>query len=51
MRLLVWQMPTTAVAKRLGVSDVAVIKWCRKYGIEKPPRGYWAKIYAGKIRA
>jgi len=36
-------MPTTEVAKRLGVSDVAIGKKCKQLGIEKPPRGYWQK--------
>lgn len=49
LRALVWSMPTTKVAKILGVSDVAVSQRCKKYGIDKPPRGYWAKVKAGKI--
>lgn len=43
---LVWMMPTTKVAKLFNVSDVAVAKRCRVLGVSKPPRGYWAKIYA-----
>lgn len=45
---LVWEMPTIQVAKLLNVSDVAVGKWCKKLGIPKPPRGYWAKKKANK---
>jgi len=45
---MVWRMPTVVLARRLGVSDKAVEKRCKKFGIHKPPRGYWAKIYAGK---
>jgi hypothetical protein len=45
---LVWEMPTTEVASLFGVSDKAVEKRCKKYGIRKPPRGYWAQVYAGK---
>jgi hypothetical protein len=26
-----------------------VEKWCKGYGIEKPPRGYWVKKAYGKI--
>jgi len=48
---LVWSMPTTKVAKSLGVSDVAVAKWCKLYGVEKPPRGYWAQQLAGSTPA
>ena len=48
---LVWEMPTTKVAELFGVSDVAVGKRCKKHGIKKPPRGYWAKINAGYLPA
>jgi hypothetical protein len=40
---LIWKVPTSTLAKDLGVSDVAITKWCKQYGITKPPRGYWAK--------
>lgn len=43
----VWAEPTQQVAKRYGVSDVAIAKACRLLGIPKPPRGYWAKKAAG----
>lgn len=43
LEALVWSLPTTKVAAMLGVSDVAVAKRCKKYGVSKPPRGYWAK--------
>lgn len=39
---LVWQYPTTKVAKIFGVSDKAIEKRCRLLGVEKPPRGYWS---------
>lgn len=45
--ILVWKMPTTQVAKILGVSDVAVAKRCKKLNVPKPPRGYWAKVQSG----
>lgn len=45
---LLWEIPTTKVAKQLGVSDVALTKWCAKHDIPKPPLGYWAKIEHGK---
>ncbi|KKL91884.1 hypothetical protein LCGC14_1890240 [marine sediment metagenome] len=41
---LVWSIPSTQLAKQFGVSDTAIKKWCRKYGIKKPGRGYWRKI-------
>lgn len=48
LHYLVWKYPTSYIAQRLGVSDSAVAKWCRQYGIDKPPRGYWAKKRANK---
>ena len=43
LQKLVWEMPTTKVASKFGVSDKAIEKRCKKLGINKPPRGYWAK--------
>lgn len=43
LRSLVWEIPTVKLAKELGFSDTAVSKLCKRWGIEKPPRGYWAK--------
>jgi hypothetical protein len=48
---LVWEKPTTQVAQNFGVSDKAVEKWCKAYGIEKPPRGYWMKKVSEKTEA
>lgn len=45
----VWEEPTSSLKARYGVSDVAIGKWCKQYGISKPPRGYWAKKQAGRI--
>jgi hypothetical protein len=39
----VWAEPTQKVAKRYGISDVALAKVCRQLQVPKPPRGYWAK--------
>lgn len=43
MSVLVFEKPTQHLAKELGVSDVAIGKFCKKHNIAKPPRGYWAK--------
>lgn len=41
---LIQTTPMTAIGARYGVSDNAVRKWCRSYGIELPNRqGYWAR--------
>lgn len=37
---MVWEGPTQAVAKELGVSDVAVGKLCARLQVPKPPRSY-----------
>lgn len=42
MKILIWKLPTTKIAKQLGVSDNAVGKFCKKHNINKPSRGYWA---------
>lgn len=44
----VWDAPVSAVARRYGVSDVALAKACRKLSVPLPGRGYWAKERAGK---
>ncbi len=46
---LVWLKPTLELSKQLGISDVGIAKKCKRLGIKKPPRGYWAKVEAGKI--
>lgn len=52
LKKLVWSMPATAVGEKFGVSDKAVEKRCKQLGIEKPPRGYWAKKkLSGKKKA
>jgi hypothetical protein len=40
---LLWEKPTTQIAKQFGVSDVSIGKWAKAYGLAKPPRGYWSK--------
>jgi len=45
---LVWEKPMEQIGKEKGVTSNTVAKWCKKYGIENPSRGYWAKKYAGK---
>ncbi len=40
---MLWEIPTTKIAKIYGVTDKAVEKWTKAYGLSKPERGYWAK--------
>ncbi len=44
----IWSIPCVKLASKLGVSDVALAKTCRRLGIPRPPRGYWARIEAGE---
>lgn len=43
---LIWKIPTKRLAKYFGISDTALSKWCKKWNLTKPPRGYWSKIVA-----
>lgn len=45
---LLWEKPTTHIAKDFGVSDKTIENLSKSYEIEKPPRGYWAKQNAKK---
>lgn len=49
LRTLIWSAPSTRVARDFGVSDVAVAKRCKRLGLTKPPRGFWAKVESGEI--
>lgn len=44
----VWAEAVTTVAKRYGISDVALRKICRQLAVPVPPLGYWANVAAGK---
>ena len=44
---LMWEKPVTQIASDFGVSDKAVGKWAKTYGLIKPPRGYWTSRCVG----
>src|SRR5258705_3390643 len=44
----VWREPVRTVAKRYGVSDVALGKICRKLSVPLPGLGYWARVRIGQ---
>ncbi len=46
MTLLVVDTPASLIAKQLGVSDVAVAKFCKKHGIARKSRGDWNRKVA-----
>ncbi len=43
----IWTKSCVKLAAELGISDVALAKTCRRMGIPRPSRGYWARIEAG----
>jgi len=45
---MVWEKTCTQIAKQFAVSDNAVAKWCKRYDIVKPGRGYWQKLLQSK---
>lgn len=45
---LIWANPAVKLAAKLGISDVALAKHCKKLKVPRPPRGYWAKVAAGR---
>ena len=44
----VWQEAVTTVAKRYGISDVALRNICKKLAVPLPPLDYWARVAAGR---
>jgi hypothetical protein len=44
---MVWETSISKIATSYKVSSNAVKKWAESYRISYPPRGYWAKYYAG----
>jgi hypothetical protein len=40
----VWETPVRQLARKYGVSDIAVRKHCKRWGIALLGRGYWQKI-------
>lgn len=44
----IWSKSCVKLAAELGISDVALAKTCRRMGIPRPRRGYWARIEAGE---
>ncbi|TDV58885.1 hypothetical protein [Pseudomonas sp. LP_7_YM] len=44
----IWSEPMVQVAPRYNLSDVGLKNLCARLQIATPPRGYWAKVKAGK---
>lgn len=49
LRQLVWSKPITHLAIEFGISDKAILKWCRVDKIDNPPAGYWSKLRANAL--
>jgi hypothetical protein len=45
---LIWNHPVQFVANSLGISGVALAKWCKKLQVPTPGPGYWPRLYHGK---
>lgn len=43
-----WSAPMRNLAGKVGISDVALKKTLRRYGITTPPQGHWNRIHAGQ---
>jgi len=44
----VWSEPVAKVAEKWGLSGPGLAEGCRRLKIPLPPRGYWAKLGAGR---
>jgi hypothetical protein len=45
---LVWSEAMNKLARQIGISDVAIVKHCRKANVPTPRQGYWNKRQAGR---
>jgi hypothetical protein len=45
---LAWSKPMSELAKDFGISDVGLVKRCKRLGIPVPGRGYWARVDSGQ---
>lgn len=48
---LVWKIPASTIAKKIGVSDTGLLKKLRSLNINSPGRGYWEKKLSNEIDA
>jgi hypothetical protein len=49
LQKMLWEKPTSQLAKELGVSDSIIGKHAKKFGLSKPSRGYWRKLECNKV--
>jgi hypothetical protein len=41
----IWSQPTIKLAKEYGISDVGLVKICKKLNVPRPLQGYWLRKY------
>lgn len=44
LQVMLWEKPTIQIAKQYNITDNAVAKWAKNYGLSKPSPGYWTKL-------
>ena len=44
----IWAQPATKLAEEYGITDVGLVKICKRLNIPRPPRGYWLRKRRGK---
>lgn len=40
--------PTVEIGRMYGMSDNGIARWAKKWGLSKPPRGFWQKEQASR---
>jgi hypothetical protein len=45
----VWETPMSHLGEKYGISGNGLKKICDRLNVPYPPRGYWAKLAAGKL--
>lgn len=48
---LVWTYPLSKLAVKLGISDTAIRKRCKRLGLALPPFGHWQRVFASNSAA
>jgi len=48
MAKLLWEKPSSQLAKELNITDTAIVKFCKRHNLSKPPLGYWQKLSLSK---
>lgn len=47
LQRMVWEKSLLEIGKGYGVGDNTIRKWCKAYGVQWPPQGYWQRRKAG----